>query len=82
MRKYGCLKNDLISILQSDSSASAKGTGSSSTRTRQPRKIKVFKNPITDATVENRGGNHKILKAWKNDYDLADINEWLESVRD
>ena len=82
MKKHGCSKNDLISILQGNSAAPAKRSVASSSKTRKPRKLKVFKNPNTGEIVETRGGNHKVLKAWKTQYKLADINEWLVSTRD
>ena len=82
MKKHGCSKNDLISILQGDSAAPAKRSVASSSKTRKPRKLKVFKNPNTGETVETRGGNHKILKAWKSEYNLSNIDEWLVAVKD
>ena len=82
MKKHGCSKNDLISILQDDSGSPAKRSVASSSKTRKPRKLKVFKNPDTGETVETRGGNHKVLKAWKSDYNLVNINEWLVAVKD
>ena len=82
MKKHGCSKNDLISILQGDATVPAKRGLASSTKTRKPRKLKVFSNPHTGETVETRGGNHKVLKAWKSEYNLANIDEWLVSVKD
>ena len=82
MRKHGCSKNDLISILQGDSTEPSKRSSASSSRTRKPRKLKIFKNPNTGETVETRGGNHKVLKAWKSEYSLANIDEWLVAVED
>ena len=77
MKKHGCSKNDLISILQGDTAAAAKRSAASSSKTRKPRRLKIFKNPYTGETVETRGGNHKVLKAWKSEYNLANIDEWL-----
>ena len=82
MKKHGCSKNDIISILQGDSTVTAKRAVASSSKTRKPRKLKVFNNPHTGETVETRGGNHKVLKAWKSEYNLANIDEWLVSVKD
>lgn len=82
MKKHGLSKNDLISILQEDSASPAKRSAALSSKTRKPRKLKVFKNPNTGETVETRGGNHKILKAWKSEYNLANIDEWLVAVKD
>jgi len=52
-------------------------SASSPKKRRKPRKLKIYKNPNTGDVVETRGGNHKILKAWKSDYALRDIAEWL-----
>ena len=82
IQKHGCSKNDLISILQGDSIVPAKKATASSRKTRKPRKLKIFKNPSTGETVETRGGNHKVLKAWKSKYGLASIDEWLVAVKD
>ncbi len=82
MKKHGCSKNDLISILQGDSAAPVKRSVASSSKTKKPRKLQVFKNPNTGETVETRGGNHKVLKAWKSEHKLANIDEWLVAVKD
>ena len=82
MKKHGCSSDDLISILQSNSTASGKRAVSSSRKARKPRILKIFKNPNTGETVETRGGNHRVLKAWKSDYKLASIDEWLIATKD
>jgi hypothetical protein len=82
MARHDCSKSDLISILQSDTAACTKRATTSSSKTRKPRQLKVFKNPNTGETVETRGGNHKVLKAWKSDYKLDNIDEWLVVVKD
>ena len=82
MKKHGYSKNDLITLLQSDGSAPVKSGKAPSTKTRKPRKLKVFKNPETGEIVETRGGNHKVLKAWKAQYNLASIDEWLVETKD
>ena len=82
MKKHGCSKNDLISILQGTSATPTGRVRNATSKTRKPRKLKVFKNPNTGETVETRGGNHKTLKAWKTEYKLANIDEWLVTVKD
>ena len=82
MKKHGYSKNDLIALLQSDESVSVKSRKKSAVKTRKPRKLKVFKNPETGETVETRGGNHKVLKAWKAQYKLENIDEWLVETKD
>lgn len=84
MKKHGCSKDDLIALLQTDGGTTAKRgrPSAKSTRSRKPRKLKVFKNPYTSETVETRGGNHKVLKAWKAEYNLANIDDWLVETTD
>ena len=82
IKKYGCSKNDLISLLQGSPNTSAEVSRKSSIKTRRRRKLKIFKNPKTGQTVETRGGNHKILKAWKAEYGLDNIDEWLIGTKD
>lgn len=82
MKKHGYSENDLIALLQSDGSQPAKRGKAPVAKTRKPRKLKVFKNPKTGETVETRGGNHKVLKAWKTKYKLQNIDEWLIGTRD
>ncbi len=82
MKKHGCSKNDLITLLQGDESEPVKRGKKPAATTRKPRKLKVFKNPETGETVETRGGNHKVLKAWKAEYKLANIDEWLVGTKD
>ena len=83
MKKHGCSSADLITLLQDDSSAPAKrGKRSAASGTRKPRKLKIFRNPNSGETVETRGGNHKVLKAWKAEHNLATIDEWLVGTKD
>ena len=45
--------------------------------TRKARDLKVFKNPHTGEIVETKGGNHKLLKAWKAEHGAAEVESWL-----
>jgi len=84
MKKHGCSKADLIALLQSEANTPAKRarTAAKAKSSRKPRLLKIFKNPNTGETVETRGGNHKVLKAWKAEYKLANIDEWLVGTKD
>lgn len=82
MKKHGYSKNDLVALLESDGSQPAKRGKAPVAKTRKPRKLKVFKNPKTGETVETRGGNHNVLKAWKRQYKLENIDDWLISSHD
>ena len=82
MKKHGCSQNDLIALLQGDQSEPVKRRKKPTANKRKPRKLKVFKNPETGEIVETRGGNHKVLKAWKAQYNLANIDDWLIETKD
>jgi hypothetical protein len=45
-------------------------------RKRRRRKLKVYSNPHTGETVETRGANHKVLKAWKAEHGSAVVEGW------
>ena len=82
MKKHGCSRLDLSTVLQGDASEPVKRGRKPAATTRKLRKLKVFKNPETGEIVETRGGNHKVLKAWKAQYDLTSIDDWLVETKD
>jgi hypothetical protein len=45
-------------------------------KTRKAREMKVYKNPLTGEVVETKGGNHKLLKAWKGQFG-DEVESWL-----
>lgn len=49
---------------------------------RRKRRLKVYKNPTTGEVIETRGGNHKKLKAWKEEFGAETVESWLESEKD
>lgn len=80
LEAYGKKASDVISILDPkgdiDRSAS-KASASTSQGGRRKRKLKVYKNPHTGGVIETRGGNHKELKAWKEEYGADTVEGWL-----
>lgn len=46
-------------------------------KTRKPRKLKTYKNPHTGEVIETRGGNYKVLKAWKAEHGGDTVEGWL-----
>lgn len=48
---------------------------------RKKRKLKLYQNPNTDEIVKTRGGNHKILKAWKEEYGAEVVESWIVEER-
>ncbi len=46
---------------------------------RRERKTKVYLNPHTQETIETKGGNHKLLKEWKEEHGAAEVESWLQA---
>ncbi|CAN7305888.1 DNA binding protein [Pseudomonas sp. LjRoot71] len=45
---------------------------------RRERAVKCYKNPSTGEVVETKGGNQKVLKAWKAEYGADTVEGWLQ----
>lgn len=45
---------------------------------RRERAIKRYRNPNTGEVIETKGGNHKVLKAWKSEYGAEKVESWLQ----
>ncbi|PSS58405.1 histone-like nucleoid-structuring protein, MvaT/MvaU family [Pseudomonas sp. BBP2017] len=76
MNSYGKNLRDIISIL--DPKAVAKGVVNAP-KTRRARVVKVYENPHTGELIETKGGNHRGLKAWKEQYGAKTVDSWLRS---
>ena len=48
-------------------------------RKRRRRKLKVYTHPHSGEIVETRGGNHRVLKAWKAEHGAAVVENWVTS---
>ncbi len=46
--------------------------------TRRERTLKRYRHPETGEVVETRGGNHRVLKQWKNEYGADVVEGWLQ----
>ncbi|MBA1265161.1 histone-like nucleoid-structuring protein, MvaT/MvaU family [Stutzerimonas nitrititolerans] len=76
MGKYDVGLREIISILDPQSSRTS--TTLVSQAPRRQRQLKVYKNPETGEVVETKGGNHKILKAWKEKHGADKVEGWLQ----
>lgn len=45
---------------------------------RRERTVKRYKNPSTGEVIETKGGNHKVLKAWKTEFGAEKVETWLQ----
>lgn len=76
---------DVIEVLDPDgslqsSASTSKAKPQNQTGTRRKRKLKVYKNPHTGNVIETRGGNHKELKEWKEEYGADEVESWLQET--
>ena len=55
----------------------SKATAVAPLRKRRRRKLKVYTNPHNGEVVKTRGGNHRVLKAWKAEYGSDKVDSWL-----
>ncbi|MCG7598274.1 DNA binding protein [Halomonas sp. McH1-25] len=79
MAEFDKRTSDVVNLLEAlpvlqksaPSQASAPSDG------RRKRKLKVYENPSTGERIETRGGNHKTLKAWKDEHGAETVESWL-----
>ncbi len=71
LKKHGKTLNDLPKAGRATKVKAATG------RTRKKRKLKTYINPHTGEKIQTRGGNHKILKAWKAEHGSEEVESWV-----
>lgn len=77
--EYSKSLRDVVSILDPNFNAKgAKTLPTSDKVTRRARTLKVYKNPHTGESIETKGGNHKLLKAWKSEHGSDEVGSWLQ----
>lgn len=54
--------------------------GQPARRTRRPRATRRYTNPHTGEWFDTRGGNHKTLRAWKEQYGAKEVDGWSKVV--
>ncbi|HXR00892.1 MAG TPA: histone-like nucleoid-structuring protein, MvaT/MvaU family [Pseudomonas sp.] len=75
MSTYDKSLRDIIAILDPNpSSAAAAAAGP---KRRRARVVKVYHNPHTGELIETKGGNHRGLKAWKEQFGAETVDSWL-----
>lgn len=73
--EYGYSLQNIINIL--DPQAGRRAPAAVATKgTRKPRDVKVYKNPNTGEVIETKGGNHRQLKEWKNEFGADVVESW------
>ncbi|MFV3370986.1 histone-like nucleoid-structuring protein, MvaT/MvaU family [Pseudomonas sp. NY15435] len=80
MKEYGKGLRDIVSILDPSANAGAEKLLVRGARSpRKARAVKIYKNPQSGEIVETKGGNHKVLKAWKAEFGNDLVESWLQS---
>lgn len=73
--EYGYSLRNVIALLDPKAN---KGSVATVKGARRERTLKVYKNPNNGEVVETKGGNHKVLKAWKEQYGAEKVESWLQ----
>ncbi|TCV62786.1 histone-like nucleoid-structuring protein, MvaT/MvaU family [Pseudomonas fluorescens] len=76
MGQYNKSLRDIILLLDPQA---LKRLGAKPIAQRRRRVVKVYKNPHTGETVQTKGGNHKILKSWKEKHGAGEVEKWLQA---
>ena len=79
MKEFGKNARDVIATLDPRGEvANRDGKSPKAGGTRRKRKLKVYCNPHSGDVIETRGGNHKQLKEWKEQYGSDVVEGWLQ----
>nr|WP_276554542.1 histone-like nucleoid-structuring protein, MvaT/MvaU family [Pseudomonas peradeniyensis] len=74
MKSYDKNLRDIIAILDPKAVSRAPAPIK---QQRRPRVVKVYQNPHTGERIETKGGNHRGLKAWKEQYGAQTVESWV-----
>lgn len=76
MGEYGMSLRNIIAILDPHV---ARGSAQDQEKPqRKERALKRYLNPHSNEVVETKGGNHKVLKAWKEEHGAGTVESWLQ----
>ena len=81
LTRFGKTRAELIAFLSDETSSKTAAKKAKPQNLRKQRKLKIYQNPLTNETIETRGGNHKVLKGWKTQYPTQNIEEWIIEER-
>jgi hypothetical protein len=77
LAEYGYSLRDVISLLDPQAASRKSVAAAPEKATRRARELKVYNNPHSGEIVETKGGNHKLLKAWKAEHGSDVVESWL-----
>lgn len=78
MESYEKSAKDVLQVLGAidPSVAKVKADGAAAGRPKRP--LKKYENPNTGEVVETRGGNHKVLNEWRQQYGKGTVQSWQQ----
>lgn len=77
--EHGMSLEDVIAVLDPERRTGSRQPGATAEkRTRRERTLKRYKHPDTGEIVETKGGNHKVLKAWRTEFGADSVESWLQ----
>ena len=79
MKTYGKSLRDIIAILDPGPAKAGAAAAGKTPKTRRARVVKVYQNPHTGELIETKGGNHRGLKAWKEQYGAGTVDSWVRT---
>lgn len=79
MGEYSKSLSDVIAILDPVAGLDAQKGARATVPRRRARAVKIYRNPTSGEVVQTKGGNHKVLKAWKAQYGNDTVESWLQS---
>ncbi|HGY2300888.1 TPA: histone-like nucleoid-structuring protein, MvaT/MvaU family [Pseudomonas putida] len=77
LESYGYSLRDVINILDPQASHRTPPVAASKVTQRKPREVKIYKNPHNGELIETKGGNHRLLKQWKQEHGADVVDSWL-----
>lgn len=77
LAKYGVGLEEVVSILDPQGVRNARSPRAPEKATRKARVVKTYKNPHNGETIETKGGNHRLLKEWKQKHGAEQVESWV-----
>jgi len=78
MKDYDKSLRDIIALLDPQKASSSRAPApTAAPKTRRARVVKVYENPHSGELIETKGGNHRGLRAWKDQYGADTVEGWV-----
>lgn len=77
MAEYNKNLREVIAIIDPQHLTTTGKSAQSHKPTRSARQMKVYKNPHNGEVIATKGGNHKGLNAWKQQYGREEVASWV-----